>query len=76
MTRVACEPYDTRAFDTRFVCSVRRVPPDSFLLVVTADGYGKRVPVAQIPRHCRGSTGVRVSPGQIAAALVVRLDDQ
>jgi DNA gyrase/topoisomerase IV subunit A len=47
-----------------------------FLLVVTEDGYGKRIPVDEIVRtKGRDTVGVKVSNHPIPAALVVdRLD--
>ena len=41
------------------------------LLIVTADGYGKRVPLADIPRRRRPAAGVKVSTAPVAAALVL-----
>lgn len=42
----------------------------SFLLIVTEDGYGKRIPVSDIPRQGRGRQEVQVSSEPVAAALV------
>lgn len=47
-----------------------------YLLVVTEDSYGKRMPVATIPRTGRGRQGVAISPSVIAAAAVVSLADE
>jgi DNA gyrase/topoisomerase IV subunit A len=43
----------------------------SHLLVVTVDGYGKRVPLADIPRRRRKTKGVKVSTAPVAAALML-----
>ena len=42
-----------------------------FLLVVTDDGYGKRIPLATIRRMGRGTTGVAVSSVPVAFSAVV-----
>ena len=43
-----------------------------YLLLVTVDGYGKRIPVRDIPRQAnRGAMGVTVSKVPLAAALIV-----
>jgi len=42
-----------------------------YLLVITEDGYGKRVLTSEIPRTNRRTQGVSVSHTPIAAALVV-----
>ncbi len=41
------------------------------LLIVTTDGYGKRIPTAEIRRTNRGAVGVRVSRVPVAIAMVV-----
>ncbi|MGC9024577.1 MAG: DNA gyrase subunit A, partial [Chloroflexia bacterium] len=55
---------------------VRR--PEAALLVVAADGYGKRVPLSEYPRQGRGGKGVvSVRSGQIlAAACLVEPQDE
>jgi DNA gyrase subunit A len=52
------------------------VESDGFLLVITANGIGKRTPVGEYPKHGRGGSGVRtqvvnVKTGPVAAAKVV-----
>jgi DNA gyrase/topoisomerase IV subunit A len=42
-----------------------------YLLVVTEDGDGKRVPVSGVRKTDRGSKGVKLSTVPVAAALVV-----
>lgn len=43
-----------------------------YLLVVTEDGYGKRIPMGDIPRQRnRGARGVKVSSAPLAAAFVL-----
>jgi DNA gyrase/topoisomerase IV subunit A len=44
----------------------------SALLVITEDGYGKRVPITDIPRTRRGAGGVHLSSVPVAATLMVR----
>jgi DNA gyrase/topoisomerase IV subunit A len=48
------------------------VSPGSALLVITEDGYGKRVPITDIRRTHRGARGVHLSSVPVAAALMVR----
>ena len=44
------------------------------LLIVTEDGYGKRVAVDEVRRTARDTIGVNVSKSEIAAAVVVSAD--
>lgn len=48
---------------------------ERFLLLVTTDGYGKRMPVSDIPPTKRGRAGVTVSPVPLAGAGVVTIAD-
>jgi hypothetical protein len=45
--------------------------PVSALLVVTVDGYAKRVPLADIPGRRRGRKGVALSSVPVAAAIAI-----
>jgi DNA gyrase subunit A len=47
-----------------------------YLLIVTEDGYGKRLPVASIRKTKRGLAGVTVSPAAVAGAIVLDPDDK
>jgi hypothetical protein len=52
------------------------VSPTEYLLIITEDGFGKRVPLSEIPcTKGRGGLGAIVSKHDIAAALVVSDDD-
>ena len=56
-------------------------PPDAFVLVVTAGGYGKLTPVAGYPRQHRAGSGVRTfkvteKTGEVAATRVVTRSQQ
>ncbi len=58
------------------VCALEVVEPDAQLLVVTANGYGKRTPLTEYPVQGRGGQGVRTTTvtektGPVAAARVV-----
>jgi DNA gyrase subunit A len=53
------------------------VRPDTELLVVTENGYGKRTPIEEYPRKGRGAMGVKTiglteKKGGVAGALIVR----
>jgi DNA gyrase/topoisomerase IV subunit A len=49
----------------------------TFLLVVTEDGYAKRIPVSEIRRtKGRGTQGVKVSSSPVAFSAVVEEDDE
>src|SRR5206468_8699961 len=53
------------------------VQPDTELLVVTENGYGKRTPVTDYPVKGRGTMGVKTiqlteKKGALAGALIVR----
>jgi len=55
--------------------------PESFLLVVTTNGFGKLTPLNQYPKQKRAGSGVRTfkiieKTGNITAARVVSLDEQ
>jgi len=55
--------------------------PEGFLLVVTANGFGKLTPVSNYPQQHRGGSGVRTfklieKTDKVAAARVVSLTDQ
>jgi DNA gyrase subunit A len=59
------------------VISVAIAAPDSDLLVVTENGYGKRTPVSEYPKKGRGGLGVKTvqlteARGHLAGARVVR----
>jgi DNA gyrase subunit A len=45
--------------------------PDRYLLILTDDGYGKRLPLGEVPTRRAGPKGVRVSSEPVAAAIVV-----
>jgi DNA gyrase subunit A len=56
-------------------------PPDAFVLVVTAGGYGKLTPVVSYPRQHRAGSGVITfkttdKTGEVAAARVVTQSQQ
>lgn len=64
-------------------CVVCVVEPDALLFLVTANGYGKVVPLSEYPPHGRGTRGVKTiskhhlsKTGPIVAARVVRETDQ
>lgn len=46
-----------------------------YLLIVTEDGFGKRVAVDEVRRTSRGAKGVNLSSAPVAAVLVVDRDD-
>ncbi|MGE0383855.1 MAG: DNA gyrase subunit A [Gammaproteobacteria bacterium] len=55
--------------------------PDSAILTATANGYGKRTPAEDYPRHGRGGQGVIAIQasdrnGPVVGAIAVRADDQ
>ena len=65
------------------VAGLTAVQPEGLLLVVTARGYGKRVPLDELPQRKRGGQGVwiinhrqRHRIGDIVAARVVLPDDE
>jgi len=63
------------------VVSMDRVIPDSFLLVMTAGGYGKLAPLNQYPRQHRAGSGVKTyklveKTNEVTAARVVSLSEQ
>jgi hypothetical protein len=49
---------------------------DRYLLVVTEDGFAKRLPVAELPPRRRAAKGVCVSSVPLAAALEVGAGDE
>jgi DNA gyrase subunit A len=58
------------------VCGLELVEPNAQLLVVTANGYGKRTPMKEYPVHTRGGQGVRTTTvtdktGPVAAARMI-----
>jgi DNA gyrase subunit A len=60
-----------------FVLSMDVVRPDTELLVVTENGYGKRTDIEEYPRKGRGTMGVKTATltdkkGGLAGALIVR----
>jgi len=74
------------------VCGIRLMPddrvigidivyPDSFLLAVTTEGFGKLTPIGDYPRQHRAGSGVRTfklteKTGEVAAARLVSLSQQ
>jgi DNA gyrase subunit A len=57
------------------------VYPDSFLLAVTTEGFGKLTPIGDYPRQHRAGSGVRTfkltkKTGEVAAARLVSLSQQ
>ena len=57
------------------------VYPDSFLLAVTTEGFGKLTPIGDYPRQHRAGSGVRAfkltkKTGEVAAARLVSLSQQ
>ncbi len=74
------------------VCGIRLLPddrvigmdivyPDSFLLAVTTEGFGKLTPIGNYPRQHRAGSGVRTfklteKTGEVAAARLVSLSQQ
>jgi len=65
------------------VCGLEMVEPNSKfqLLVVTANGYGKRTDVTEYPQQGRGGSGVRTTTvtdktGPLAAARVIHGDEE
>jgi DNA gyrase subunit A len=64
------------------VASLEVVQPGAQLLVVTANGYGKRTPLSEYPRRSRAKVGVQTidknalkKVGVITAARVVQEED-
>ena len=60
-----------------YVLAMDVVRPDTELLVVTENGYGKRTDIEEYPRKGRGSMGVKTASltekkGGVAGALIVR----
>jgi DNA gyrase subunit A len=60
-----------------YVLAMDVVRPDTELLVVTDNGYGKRTPIEDYPVKGRGSMGVKTiglteKKGGVAGALIVR----
>jgi DNA gyrase subunit A len=74
------------------VCGIRVMPddrvigmdivyPDSFLLAVTTEGFGKLTPIGDYPRQHRAGSGVRTfklteKTGEVVAARLVSLSQQ
>jgi DNA gyrase subunit A len=63
------------------VCGLELVEPNSQLLVVTSNGYGKRTSVEEYPTQGRGSAGVRTTTvtdktGPLAAARTIHGDEE
>jgi len=63
------------------VISMEVAAPESFLLVVTVNGFGKLTPVKRYPRQHRAGSGVRTfqttgKTGEIAAAKLTSLSQQ
>jgi DNA gyrase subunit A len=63
------------------VCGLELVEADSQLLVVTANGYGKRTSVDEYESHGRGTAGVRTTTvtdktGPLAAARVIHGEEE
>src|SRR3954449_8687903 len=60
-----------------YVLAMDVVRPDTELLVVTENGYGKRTPIEEYPKKGRGAMGVKTASltekkGGLAGALIVR----
>jgi DNA gyrase subunit A len=63
------------------VASMDVIFPDTFLLVVTTEGFGKLTPIANYPKQHRAGSGVRTfslteKTGEIAAARLVSPSQQ
>jgi DNA gyrase subunit A len=63
------------------VLSATKVVPESYLLVVTEEGYGKRTPLERYPRQRRGGKGVRTAHltearGGLVGALVAAYEQE
>ena len=63
------------------VVSMEIANPDDFLLVVTANGYGKLTPISGYPRQKRAGSGVRTfklieKTDEVAAAKLASLSQQ
>ncbi|MCD6554894.1 MAG: DNA gyrase subunit A [Anaerolineae bacterium] len=81
--RVAAGVWAIKLGDGDLVASMEVVDPEGELLIVTAQGWGKRTPLSEYPAKGRHTGGVITLPdkylprtGPIAAARVVRPDDE
>ena len=64
-----------------YVCAVRKIIKDADFLVVTENGYGKRVPVKSFTVHGRGTRGqiyikLNERTGQAVGVILVKKSDQ
>ncbi len=63
------------------IVSLDKADDEAYMLVVTSCGFGKITPINQYPRQHRAGSGVRTfkiveKSGDVAAARIVRLDEQ
>ncbi len=81
MGRTAHGVTGIRMKEGNFVCAVRKIIKDADFLVVTENGYGKRVPVKNFTVHGRGTRGqfytkLNERTGNAVGVILVKKSDQ
>jgi len=81
MGRTARGVTGIRMKEGNYVCAVRKIIKDADFLVVTENGYGKRVPVQSFTVHGRGTRGqiyskVDEGTGNAVGVILVKKSDQ
>ncbi len=81
MGRTARGVTGIRMKDGNYVCAVRKIIKDADFLVVTENGYGKRVPVQSFTVHGRGTRGqiytkLDERTGNAVGVILVKKSDQ
>ena len=81
MGRTARGVTGIRMKDGNYVCAVRKIITDADFLVVTENGYGKRVPVQSFTVHGRGTRGqiytkLDERTGNAVGVILVKKSDQ
>lgn len=81
MGRTAHGVTGIRMKEGNFVCAVRKIIKDADFLVVTENGYGKRIPVKNFTVHGRGTRGqiytkLNERTGNAVGVILVKKSDQ
>jgi DNA gyrase subunit A len=81
MGRTARGVTGIRMNEGNYVCAVRKIIKDADFLVVTENGYGKRVPVKSFTVHGRGTRGqiytkLNERTGNAVGVILVKKSDQ
>ena len=81
MGRTARGVTGIRMKEGNYVCAVRKIIKDADFLVVTENGYGKRVPVKSFTVHGRGTRGqiytkLNERTGKAVGVILVKKSDQ